>query len=81
LPGGTGQVFPWSWAEDLALHYRVLLSGGLAADNVGSAVRQLRPWGVDASSRLESSPGVKDSGRIRDFVRAARQAEEEVTGG
>jgi phosphoribosylanthranilate isomerase len=78
LPGGTGQVFPWQWAEDLALHYRLLVSGGLHAGNVGEAVRHLRPWGVDASSRLESSPGVKDPGRVRDYVRAAREAELEL---
>jgi phosphoribosylanthranilate isomerase len=78
LPGGTGRVFPWEWAEDLALHYRLLVSGGLHAGNVGDAVRHLAPWGVDASSRLESSPGVKDADRVRDYVRAARAAESEL---
>jgi phosphoribosylanthranilate isomerase len=78
MPGGTGQVFPWQWAEDLALHYRLLVSGGLHAGNVGEAVRHLGPWGVDASSRLESSAGVKDPDRVRDYVRAAREAELEL---
>jgi phosphoribosylanthranilate isomerase len=78
LPGGTGQVFPWEWAEDLALHYRLMVSGGLHAGNVGDAVRHLWPWGVDASSRLESSPGVKDPERVREYVRAARAAEMEL---
>jgi phosphoribosylanthranilate isomerase len=78
MPGGTGQVFPWEWAEDLALHYRLVVSGGLHAGNVGDAVRQLQPWGVDASSRLESSPGVKDPDRIREYVHAARAAEMEL---
>lgn len=78
LPGGSGQTFPWEWAADLVLHYRVILSGGLAADNVGDAVRRLHPWGVDASSRLESSSGVKDPDRVRDFVAAARRAELEA---
>ena len=78
LPGGTGQVFPWQWAEDLALHYRLLVSGGLHGGNVGEAVRHLAPWGVDASSRLESSLGVKDPDRVRDYVRAAREAGVEV---
>jgi phosphoribosylanthranilate isomerase len=78
LPGGTGQVFPWEWAEDLALHYRLIVSGGLHAGNVGDAVRHLWPWGVDASSRLESSPGVKDPERVREYVRAARAAEMEL---
>jgi len=78
LRGGTGQVFPWEWAEDLALHYRLMVSGGLHAGNVGDAVRHLWPWGVDASSRLESSPGVKDPERVREYVRAARAAEMEL---
>jgi phosphoribosylanthranilate isomerase len=78
LPGGTGEVFPWEWAEDLALHYRLIVSGGLSAANVGDAIRHLRPWGVDASSRLESSPGVKDPDRVREYVRAARAVELEL---
>ena len=57
LPGGTGRAFPWTWAADLALRYRLVLSGGLGADNVAAAIDRVRPWGVDASSRLESSPG------------------------
>ena len=77
-PGGPGRTFPWEWVEDLALRYRLILSGGLSAENVGAGVRQLRPWGVDASSRLESSPGVKDPDRVRAYVRAARKAEAEV---
>ena len=78
IPGGTGEVFPWEWAEDLALHYRLMVSGGLSAANVGDAIRHLQPWGVDASSRLESSPGVKDPDRVREYVRAARAAEMEL---
>jgi phosphoribosylanthranilate isomerase len=78
LPGGTGRTFPWEWARDLALRYRLVLSGGLAADNVEAGIRALRPWGVDASSRLESSPGVKDPERVRAYIRAARRAEMEV---
>lgn len=78
LLGGTGQTFPWQWVVDLSLHYRLVLSGGLSPDNVAGAVRALRPWGVDASSRLESSPGVKDPDLVRAFVSAARRAEEEV---
>jgi phosphoribosylanthranilate isomerase len=78
LPGGTGRAFPWQWAEDLALRYRVIVSGGLGPDNVGAAVAHLAPWGVDASSRLESSPGVKDPEKVRAFVAAARVAEAEL---
>jgi phosphoribosylanthranilate isomerase len=77
-PGGTGQTFPWEWAADLSLRYRLMVSGGLSAQNVGDAVRRLEPWGVDASSRLESSPGVKDPELVRAYVRAARHAAEEL---
>jgi phosphoribosylanthranilate isomerase len=78
LPGGTGKTFPWDWAADLALRYRLILSGGLSGANVAAAVRAVRPWGVDASSGLESTPGVKDPDRVRAYVRAARRAEAEV---
>jgi phosphoribosylanthranilate isomerase len=78
LLGGTGRTFPWEWVADLGLRYRLILSGGLSPGNVGDAVRAVRPWGVDASSRLESSPGVKDPELVRAFVGAARRAEAEV---
>lgn len=78
LLGGTGRTFPWEWVADLGLHYHLVLSGGLSAANVSDAVRALRPWGVDASSRLESSPGVKDPELVRAFVGAARRVEAEV---
>ena len=78
LPGGTGRTFPWEWVADLAAHYRVIVSGGLSAENVGDAIRAVHPWGVDASSRLEVSPGVKDEGRVRAYIQAARRAEAEV---
>ncbi len=51
-----------------------LLAGGLTADNVGTAIQAVRPWGVDVSSGVESSRGVKDPGLIRKFVAAAKSA-------
>lgn len=74
LPGGTGRGLPWEWAEQVARHRRVVLAGGLGPDNVADAIVAVRPYGVDASSRLESAPGVKDIGLVRAFVRAARAA-------
>lgn len=67
--GGTGRVFDWSLAAGLP--GRIVLAGGLAPENVAAAIRQARPWGVDACSRLELSPGRKDHQRVRAFVRAA----------
>lgn len=78
LLGGTGRTFPWQWVADLALRYRLVLSGGLTPANVADGIRAVRPWGVDASSRLESSPGVKDPDLVRAFVRAARAGEDQV---
>jgi phosphoribosylanthranilate isomerase len=53
----------------------MILAGGLDAANVGTAIRTVRPWGVDASSGLESSPGKKDVELIRRFIVAVRAAE------
>jgi indole-3-glycerol phosphate synthase/phosphoribosylanthranilate isomerase len=67
--GGTD---PRHLERAAAVDGRVMLAGGLAADNVRAAIEAVRPWAVDASSRLEQAPGVKDAGRVRDFVEAAR---------
>lgn len=72
LPGGTGRAFEWDLAAVIDRPF--LLAGGLGPDSVAKAVRKVRPFGVDASSGLESSPGVKDAGAIRRFVQEAKQA-------
>jgi phosphoribosylanthranilate isomerase len=69
LLGGTGQAFDWTLAR--GLRKKIVLAGGLDATNVREAIRLARPWGVDASSRLESAPGRKDHEKIRRFVQAA----------
>jgi phosphoribosylanthranilate isomerase len=73
LAGGTGKTFDWAFAKDL--RGKIVLAGGLDASNVGEAVEQVRPWGIDACSRLESEPGKKDQRKVWDFVNAAREAE------
>lgn len=73
--GGTGTVADWSLAAALAARRPIVLAGGLNADNVGDAIASVRPWGVDVSSGIERSPGVKDADRMRAFVAAVRAAE------
>jgi phosphoribosylanthranilate isomerase len=74
---GSGRVFDWRLADRLPRTRRIILAGGLAADNVGEAIRRVRPWGVDASSSLESSPGHKDAAKVRAFIKAVRAASPE----
>jgi phosphoribosylanthranilate isomerase len=68
--GGTGQKADWTAAAGLARERRIVLAGGLTSENVSKAVQQVRPFGVDVSSGVESSPGIKDHGRIRAFFQA-----------
>jgi indole-3-glycerol phosphate synthase len=63
---------PDHWDRAASAPGRVVLAGKLAADNVGDAIRRVRPWAVDASSRLESAPGIKDPEKVHAYVRAAR---------
>lgn len=72
---GQGQRADWDRAARLAARTRVILAGGLTPDNVGEAIRRVRPFGVDVSSGVESRPGVKDPARIEDFIAAVREAE------
>ncbi len=71
-PGGTGRSFPWETAEALAARRPVMLAGGLGPENVAAALERVRPYGVDAASRLESAPGTKDHDLVRRFVAAVR---------
>jgi hypothetical protein len=82
LRGGreVARVIDRPWQEDDPLHLqraavadgRVMLAGGLSPENVRDAIAAVRPWAVDASSSLETAPGVKDHARVRAFVEAAR---------
>ncbi len=75
---GTGRTIDWSKAREVAARGRMILAGGLNPDNVAAAIREVRPWGVDASSGLESGPGSKDIELIRRFIGAARAAENDA---
>lgn len=75
IGGGTGRLSNWSVAlKTRELFPRVFLAGGLTAENVGEAIKFVKPYGVDACSLLESAPGRKDPERMRAFVAAVRQA-------
>jgi phosphoribosylanthranilate isomerase len=67
--GGTGHTFDWSRVP--SVNRNIVLAGGLDASNVARAIEIAKPWGVDACSKLESSPGRKDYKRVRDFIEAA----------
>jgi hypothetical protein len=71
LPWGKGDATHLDRAR--LVDGRLMLAGGLGPENVVAAIAAVRPWAVDASSSLESSPGVKDHDRMRAFVEAARQ--------
>jgi phosphoribosylanthranilate isomerase len=75
-PGGLGAVFDWHLLEKLDLKLPFMVSGGLDAQNIAEAVRVSRAGGVDVSSGVERSPGIKDPEMIRAFIRAARATEE-----
>jgi phosphoribosylanthranilate isomerase len=66
-PGGTGQRFDWDRIPT-ALAPSIVLAGGLDADNVGEAIRLVRPFAVDVSGGVEASKGIKDHDKIRDFM-------------
>lgn len=74
---GAANGVPFDWAQARNAADKVIVAGGLDAANVAEAIRAARPWGVDASSRLETAPGVKDREKVRAFVEAARQAGEQ----
>lgn len=75
--GGGGHVFDWTLIPpDLPGH--LVLSGGLTADNVGDAIRRVRPVAVDVSSGVETSKGIKDHSKIAAFVAAVRKADESI---
>ena len=73
--GGTGVAFDWRLAVNAKQYGRIILAGGLDPDNVRSAVEQVRPYGVDVSSRVEASPGRKDPVKVGSFIRNVKEVD------
>ena len=71
--GGSGAQFPWQWLDGVDAN-KLILSGGLRADNVAQAIERIHPYGVDVCSGVEARPGVKDHGKLKEFISAAKGA-------
>jgi phosphoribosylanthranilate isomerase len=74
LLDGPANGISFDWTSAVDTEHKVIVAGGLDASNVAEAIRIAKPWGVDASSKLESAPGIKDHEKIRAFVKAAQEA-------
>ena len=74
LLDGPANGITFDWKQARGFSEKLILAGGLNASNVAEAIRVAQPWGVDASSGLESAPGIKDPDKVRQFVKAAQEA-------
>jgi phosphoribosylanthranilate isomerase len=72
--GGTGRIIDWTAAAELASQREIVLAGGLKPDNVADAIARVRPYGIDVSSGVEQSPGIKDHQRLRALFEAVHDA-------
>jgi phosphoribosylanthranilate isomerase len=71
--GGSGTAFPWEWLKGIDTT-KLILSGGLSVENVVEAIQHVHPFGVDVCSGVEARPGVKDHGKLKEFISAAKTA-------
>ncbi len=80
--GGTGVTFDWEASRGVLAEARaglkLIVAGGLRPENVGEAIRRLKPWGVDVASGVELKPGTKDPDKVADFIRNAREAAQKL---
>jgi phosphoribosylanthranilate isomerase len=76
LLGGTGKPFDWALAREATPFRTIILAGGLTPENVGQAIREVRPFAVDVASGVESAPGAKDEAKLRQFFVAVKEADE-----
>jgi phosphoribosylanthranilate isomerase len=80
LLGGTGKPFNWASAREANRFGTIILAGGLTPENVGQAIREVRPFAVDVASGVEASPGVKDEEKLRRFFAAVMEADTVIHG-
>jgi phosphoribosylanthranilate isomerase len=77
MAGGSGTAFDWKLVGQVKPPGPVILAGGLTPENVGEAIRQVKPYAVDVNSGVEYQPGRKDADKLKRFVRAVRKADEQ----
>ncbi|MBB32841.1 MAG: N-(5'-phosphoribosyl)anthranilate isomerase [Acidimicrobiaceae bacterium] len=75
---GAGEIFDWQMAENAPPGVPLILAGGLTPENVSEGIRKVKPWGVDVSSGVERSPGVKDPILVKAFVESAKRTGREL---
>ena len=75
---GSGKIFDWTLVDQAPVGLKVMLAGGLTPENVGTAIKQVEPWGVDVSSGVEREPGRKDPVKLRAFIEMARASAPEL---
>jgi phosphoribosylanthranilate isomerase len=75
---GSGNVFDWAMASDLPEGQRLIIAGGLHPGNVAAAILRAKPWGVDVTSGVEATPGVRDPMKVKAFIEGAKRAEAQL---
>jgi phosphoribosylanthranilate isomerase len=75
--GGTGKNTDWGMARRAGEYGKIILAGGLTPENIQEAIRKVDPFGVDAASGVESSPGIKDHGKMKEFISIALRTKTE----
>ncbi|MDR1268200.1 MAG: phosphoribosylanthranilate isomerase [Planctomycetaceae bacterium] len=74
LPGGNGAVWNWSEAREFCKRFSTFLAGGITPDNVLDVITQAQPYGIDVSSGVESSPGIKDFNKVQQLIKKIKKS-------